>query len=163
MTMTHSMQRGYIMFEVLISVLVISVGFIGLAGMQVGGLAAANDSLFRSKAVYLSYQMADRVRANMPGAVAGNYDNLTGSGSNPGCVTTACTSAQMATNDFFEWAAEVAALLPAGVGVICRDSSPDDGSSTADACDGVASAPLAVKVWWTENGIEHEFATAFRP
>ena len=163
MTMIHSLQRGYIMFEVLISVLVISVGFIGLAGMQVGGLAAANDSLFRSKAVYLSYQMADRVRANMPGAVAGNYDYLTGLGSNPGCVTTGCTSAQMAANDFFEWAAEVAALLPAGVGVICRDSSPDGGSSTSDDCNAAPGAPLAVKVWWTENGIEHGFQTAFQP
>ena len=110
------MQRGYIMFEVLISVLVISVGFIGLAGMQVGGLAAANDSLFRSKAVYLTYQMADRVRANIPGAVAGSYNNLTGLGTNPGCVTTGCSAAQMATTDFYEWAAEVAAALPTGGG-----------------------------------------------
>jgi type IV pilus assembly protein PilV len=161
--MTLPMQRGYIMFEVLISVLVISVGFIGLAGMQVGGLAAANDSPFRSKAVYLSYQMADRVRANMPGAVAGNYDNLTGTGANPGCVTTGCTSAQMAANDFFEWAAEVAALLPGGVGVICRDTTPDDGTAIAPACASAPGAPLAVKVWWTENGIEHGFQTAFQP
>jgi len=161
--MTPSMQRGYIMFEVLISVLVISVGFIGLAGMQVGGLAAANDSLFRSKAVYLTYQMADRVRANIPGAVAGSYNYLTGMGSNPGCVTTGCTAAQMAANDFFEWAAEVAAALPDGVGVICRDTSPDDGTSTADACNPAPGAPLAVKVWWTENGIPHSFATAFQP
>jgi type IV pilus assembly protein PilV len=156
------MQRGYIMFEVLISVLVISVGFIGLAGMQIGGLAAANDSLFRSKAVYLTYQMADRVRANIPGAVAGNYNNLTGLGSDPGCVTTGCSASQMATNDFFEWAAEVASALPTGVGAVCIDSTPDDGSSTAIACDG-AGTTLAVKVWWTENGIEHSFATAFRP
>ncbi len=156
------MQRGYIMFEVLISVLVISVGFIGLAGMQVGGLAAANDSLFRSKAVYLTYQMADRVRANIPGAVAGNYNNLTGLGTDPGCVTTGCTASQMAATDFAEWAAEVAAALPTGVGAVCIDSTPDDGTSAAIACDGVGTT-LAVKVWWTENGIEHSFATAFRP
>jgi len=160
--MTLPMQRGYIMFEVLISVLVISVGFIGLAGMQVGGLAAANDSLYRSKAVYLTYQMADRVRANIPAAVAGNYNYLTGSGSDPVCVTTGCSPANMALTDFFEWSAEVAALLPSGVGVVCIDSTPDDGTSTADGCDGVGTN-LAVKVWWTENGIEHGFQTAFRP
>jgi len=161
--MTQSMQRGYIMFEVLISVLVISVGFIGLAGMQVGGLAAANDSLLRSKAVYLTYQMADRVRANIPAAAAGNYNSLTGLGTDPGCITAGCTAAQVAANDFFEWAAEVAALLPSGVGVVCLDSTPDDGTSTAPACTNTAGDPLVVKVWWMENGIEHEFATAFRP
>jgi len=162
--MTLPMQRGYIMFEVLISVLVISVGFIGLAGMQVGGLAAANDSLYRSKAVYLTYQMADRVRANIPGAVApiNGYNYLTGTGSDPNCVTTGCSPANMALTDFFEWSAEVAALLPSGVGVVCIDSTPDDGTATADGCDGVGTN-LAVKVWWTENGIEHGFQTAFRP
>lgn len=160
--MTLSMQRGFIMFEVLISVLVISVGFIGLAGMQVAGLAAANDSLFRSKAVYLSYQMADRVRANIPGAVAGNYNLLTGLGVDPGCVATNCSASQMATTDFAEWTAEVAALLPSGVGAICIDSTPDDGTSTVVACDGVGNT-LAVKVWWIEGGVEHGFATAFRP
>ena len=160
--MTQSMQRGYIMFEVLISVLVISVGFIGLAGMQVGGLAAANDSLLRSKAVYLTYQMADRVRANIPAAAAGDYNSLTGPVVDPGCVLTNCTAAQMAATDFAEWSSEVAALLPSGVGVVCVDSTPEDGTSGSPDCDGVGST-LAVKVWWMENGIEHEFATAFRP
>jgi len=163
MTMIQSTQRGYLMLEVLISVLVVSIGFIGFAGMQMGGLAAANDSLYRSKAVYLTYQMADRVRANSPGAAAGNYNSLTGLGSDPGCVATNCTASQMAATDFAEWAAEVAAVLPSGVGAICVDSTPDDGTSTSPACDGVAGAPLAVKVWWMESGTEHSFATAFRP
>ena len=157
------MQRGYMMFEVLISVLVISVGFIGLAGMQVGGLAAANDSLYRSKAVYLTYQMADRVRANIPGASAGSYNMLTGLGSDPGCVATNCNAAQMAATDFAEWAAEIAAVLPSGAGAVCVDSTPEDGTSTAPACDAVPGAPLVVKVWWSEGGTEHSFATAFRP
>jgi type IV pilus assembly protein PilV len=161
--MKSSMQRGYVMFEVLISVLVISVGFIGLAGMQVGGLAAANDSLYRSKAVYLTYQLADRVRANIPGATAGNYNSLTGLGSDPGCVATGCTASQMAATDFAEWAAEVAAVLPSGAGAICVDSTPDDGTSAAPDCAPGPGAPLAVKVWWTESGVEHRFVTAFRP
>ena len=160
--MTHSIQRGYVMLEVLISVLVVSLGFVALAGMQVRGLAAANDSLFRSKAVYLAYQMADRVRANIVGASAGNYNSFTTSVIDPGCVEVNCSIAQMATNDYAEWSAEVAALLPSGKGVICIDSTPDDGSSTDAECDGLGNT-LVVKVWWMEGSDEHGFATVFRP
>ena len=61
--MNKRTQTGSGLIEAMISIFVVSIGFLGFAGVQVNGLAAANDSLFRSKAIYLSYQMADRVRA----------------------------------------------------------------------------------------------------
>jgi type IV pilus assembly protein PilV len=67
----------------------------------------------------------------------------------------------MAATDFAEWSAEVAAVLPSGVGAICIDSNPDGGSSAAP-CDGLGTT-LAVKVWWMESGTEHVFGTALRP
>jgi type IV pilus assembly protein PilV len=160
--MARSIQRGYVMLEALISVLVISLGFVALAGTQVRGLAAANDSLFRSKAVYLTYQMADRVRANIPGASAGYYNAFTAPVIDPGCVELNCSAAQMATTDYAEWSAEVAALLPSGNGVICIDSTPEDGSPADAQCDGVGNT-LVVKVWWKEGSDLHGFATVFRP
>src|SRR5580704_14245503 len=105
--MTRSTQNGMGLIEAMISIFVVSIGFLGFAGLQVSGLAAANESMFRSKAVYLSSQMADRVRANLPGATAGSYSNLSGSVSSPGCITTGCTSAQIAQNDYYEWTTEV--------------------------------------------------------
>lgn len=141
---------------------VVTIGFVGFASLQINGLVAANDSLFRSKAVYLSYQMADRVRANLPGAQAGSYDDFEAAVSNPGCITTSCTAAQLAQNDFYEWSAEVASLLPSGVGVICLDSTPDDGTPTDAACDGAGSV-LSIKLWWSEKGTLHRFVTTLRP
>jgi len=157
----HS-QRGSGLIESLISLFVVSIGFIGFATLQIGGLTASNDSLYRSKAVYLSYQMADRVRANLPGAQSGSYNDFEGSVSSPGCVSTDCTAAQMAQNDYYEWSTEVASLLPSGVGVICLDSTPDDGTAASPACDGAGSV-LTIKLWWTEKDGQHRFVTTLRP
>src|SRR5664279_5546377 len=49
--------------------------------------------------------------------------------------------------DMADWQTEIAAQLPAGVGVVCIDSTPDDGTSAAPQCDGIGTV-IAVKLWW---------------
>jgi type IV pilus assembly protein PilV len=155
MNMNKRKQTGSGLIESLISIFVVSIGFLGFAGVQVTGLAAANDSLYRSKAIYLSYQMADRVRANLPGAQAGAYNSLSGEGTSPGCISTGCTSAQLAQNDFYEWSTEIAAVLPSGQGTICKTSSESE-------CDG-AGDNYAITLTWSEKSTSHSFVTTFRP
>jgi type IV pilus assembly protein PilV len=162
MLIARNAQSGSVLFETMIAIVVVSLGFLGFARLQIGGLAAANSGLLRSSAVYLSYQMTDRMRANWPGVTAGAYNNLTGVPSNPGCVAANCSPAQMAANDYYEWNQEAAALLPDGVAIVCHDSTPDDGVPGAAACDGVGDA-FTVKVWWTEKGTQYMFASSFRP
>jgi type IV pilus assembly protein PilV len=153
--MNKRTQSGGGLIEAMISIFVVSIGFLGFAGVQVTGLAAANDSLFRSKAIYLSYQMADRVRANMPGVQAGSYNSMSGTGSSPGCIATGCTAGQVAQNDFYEWSTEVANVLPTGTGTICK-------TSDETACDGGGNN-YAITLSWTEKGTSHSFVTTFRP
>jgi type IV pilus assembly protein PilV len=153
--MTRRTQTGAGLIEALVSVFVVSIGFIGFAGLQLNGLAASNNSLLRSKAVLLSYQMADRVRANLPGAAGGAYNSLTGDPTSPGCISTGCTPAQVALNDYAEWSAEVASVLPAGTGTICLTSTPD-------ACDGTGDV-YAITLTWTEKGTQHTFVNTLRP
>jgi type IV pilus assembly protein PilV len=153
--MNRRAQAGHGLIESMVSIFVVSIGFLGFAGLQVNGLTAANDSLFRSKAIYLSYQMADRVRANLPGVQAGSYNSLSGTTSSPGCVSTSCTVAQLAQNDFYEWSTEVSGVLPSGQGTICK-------TSTETACDGTGNN-YAITLTWNEKGTSHSFITMFRP
>lgn len=160
--MNCRIQTGNGLIEVLISIFVVSIGFLGFAGLQINGLAAVNDSLFRSKAVYLSYQMADRVRANLPAVALGAYNSMTGTASSPGCIVTGCATAQVAQNDFYEWTSEIGSALPSGSGVICLDSTPDDGTPGDAWCDGAGNV-YSIKIWWSEKGTLHRFATTLRP
>lgn len=156
------MIAGYALLEALIAVVVASVGFIGAARLQTLGVKMNASSQLRQKAVLLSYQMTDRVRANMKGFGAGNYDSP--SVGSLACLSTGCTPAQLAEADMTEWSADISSQLPNGSGVVCVDSTPDDGTATAPACDGVGNV-LAVKVWWADriDSTPTRFVTLVRP
>ena len=160
--MNRRAHTGSTLFEVMVSIFVVSLGFLGFARLQINGLAMANSGLLRSGAVYLSYEMTDRLRANLPAVQAGAYNMLTGAATDPGCVTTGCTPAQIAQTDYYEWTQEAAALLPLGKAAVCLDSTPEDGAPGAPACDGAGNT-FAVKVWWTEKSSQTRFVSSFRP
>jgi type IV pilus assembly protein PilV len=69
-----SRQRGVGLVEVLISVLVLSVGMLGMAGLQTSTLRNNESSLQRGMAVVKAYYIADVMRADRLAAVNGNYD-----------------------------------------------------------------------------------------
>ena len=62
---THS---GFTLIEVLISMLILAVGLLGLAGLQATGLRNNLSAYNRSQATQLAYDMADRMRANVDDA-----------------------------------------------------------------------------------------------
>ena len=155
-------QYGSILLEGLITIVVVSMGVLALAVLQAQALNLNGASLLRSKATFLANEMADRARANLPAVVAGGYNALSGTPANPGCVSTGCTTAQLAQNDYFEWTSSLAAQLPGGTGIVCLTSTPTTGTPAAPACDGAGNV-LAIKIWWAEKSGQTLFYTTFRP
>lgn len=103
---------GFSLIEVLIALIVMSVGMLGIAGLYVHGMQAGRTSLFRHHAVTLAGDVADRIRANPMAGVA--YE---GAGSTAGnCVAGGvnCSREQMAANDIALWQAQAAETLPNG-------------------------------------------------
>jgi len=140
-------SAGFSMIEVLISFLVLAAGLLGVASMQKQGFESNHGAYLRSQASSLAQDMSSRMRSNMQAVEAGNY-NMPSSTFSLSCLSTGCSSAQMAAHDNFEWQAELAQILPQGVGIICLDSTADDGTDVDDAeCDGLGT-DLAIKVWW---------------
>lgn len=156
--------QGFALIEVLVSVVILALAALGYAKLQLSGLSANASAMWRSKATVLAYEAADRVRANLPGVAAGQYNNLvTPSNSTSACtLTNVCTTTQMAARDFVQWRATVLNVLPSGSGVICLDSTADDGTAASPACDGTGSQ-IAIKVFWTERGTESRFVNVVRP
>ncbi|MEO8836321.1 MAG: type IV pilus modification protein PilV [Caldimonas sp.] len=153
-------QGGYVLLEALIAVVIAAVGFVGAARMQTFGLAMNNSAQVRQKATLLGYQMADRIRANQAGVTAHAYDSP-GAGAT-GCLAVACTPAQLAGADVGVWQSDIDAQLPGGAGVVCLDSTPDDGDPAAPACDGIGNV-IAVKLWWTDKVGTPRFVVSVRP
>ena len=129
---------GFTLVEVLIALIILSVGMLGIAGLYVHSMQAGRTSLFRHHAVTLAGDVADRIRAN---PIAGiNYE---AAGADNNCVNGGvdCTRVQMAANDIFLWDQQAADTLP-------------NGTIAVDFVDGVAGLPptYEITVAWDEPG-----------
>lgn len=107
----HRRMAAFTLVEMLVSLVVLSVGLLGIAGLYVESLKAGRTSLNRVTAVTLAADMADRIRSN-PNAGAA-YAGA-GPGADNDCVNGggACTAPQLAADDWFSWRQTVIARLP---------------------------------------------------
>lgn len=146
-------QLGFSMLEVLIAITIFSVGLLGLSRLQMVGLSSQHSANIRSTATSLAYDMVDRMRANMAGVNAGNYNNIAGSDNachavhydNTHSTPNNCTPNQLAQDDVFDWKKTVAGTLVAGEATVCLDSTPD-----TDDCDG-SNGNYAVRISWRDK------------
>lgn len=67
-------QAGVGLLEVLVAVLILSLGLLGMAGLQTRVLQQNQSSQVRSQAVMLSYSILDALRLDRDGAIAGTYN-----------------------------------------------------------------------------------------
>ena len=122
---------GFTLIEILVALVILSVGLLGVASLQVQGLRSNQSAYLRSQATLLAYDIADRMRLNSVRAIAGDYNAFDTEGTvpgDPGCMDAAagCNAAQQSSTDLAEWARRVngsgsaIALLPDAQGTITR-------------------------------------------
>ena len=146
---------GFTLVEVLVAILVLSIGLLGMAGLQLAGLRNGHTAHMRSQATLLAEDLAERMRANPLGVANGDY-NKPSALKNENCQNTnGCSANEMARNDIYDWNAALIASqpnggLPDGKGTVCIDATPSDGTPNDPACDGLGSL-YAIKVWWRET------------
>lgn len=126
-------QRGVSMVEALVSILIVSMGILALAGLLATSGRLAKTSEFRATATLLAADMADRLRANPLGASDGDYalaptalaSDLPASAAD--CtMTSVCSPSQLANKDIADWQATVYSNLPSGTGYILMDAANAD-------------------------------------
>lgn len=106
-------QTGFSIIEVLVTLVILSFGLLGVAGLLVSGVSNAASSEAMSKASQLAADMADRIRANPVVAVSATSEYITT------YDEAAPTSpATIAMHDKKEWLEALAAQLPQGDGKI---------------------------------------------
>lgn len=128
--------RGFTLIEVLIALIIMSVGMLGIAGLYVHSMQAGRTSVLRHNAVTLAGDIADRIRAN---PTAGPAYGLAGANNNCVAGGVNCTVPQMAANDIFLWDQQAAATLPNGqVNIVFNN--------------GVVPPTYQITITWTEPG-----------
>jgi type IV pilus assembly protein PilV len=102
-------QHGFGLIEVLIAVLILAVGILGLATMQLGAKRASFEATQRSIATSMARDILERMRSN-PGeldtyaAAASDLvvDTYTGTAGTD-CSAVSCTTPQLAAYDMWDW------------------------------------------------------------
>ena len=154
-------NQGFTLIEVLIAIVIFSIGLLGIASLQIAGMRFTHGSQLRSVATLQAESIADLMRANEFGVRNGFYNKaLTGMPTSftVDCSTTVCTSQDRADFDLVTWNQTTTGqpnqandqVLPQGEGIVCRDSTPNDGISTAWDCDNLGSI-FAIKIEWAER------------
>ena len=160
----NNKQRGVGLVEVLAALFVLSVGLLGIAGLQAQGLIAGFSASQRSVAVVKAYEIIERMRANPDGVNDGDsntaYESPMGPpGAAPGvyCADLAgnpgadCNIVQLANFDIYAWKLSIQDAFPNmnGQGRIQVTLGP-----TA-----LAPTNVIVTVQWTERGAVQTYST----
>ena len=162
-------QSGFTLVEILIAIVIFSIGLLGIAGLQVSGMRFTHDAQLRSIAVAQAETMADMMRANEAGMRDGSYNiqDAMPDDFDPDCGALVCTAEERAVYDLKVWNtttldAPLEAnqdVLPNGHGVVCVDSTPDDGTLGAWECDNVGVV-YAIKIEWDERTVSNDDVAA---
>jgi type IV pilus assembly protein PilV len=110
------LNNGFTLLEVLVSLVIIAIGLLGMVGLQVATMKNNNNSGMRTQAMFITEDLAERMRANETvdySTVMANCNN---------CISTGCSDALLAANDLCEWDTLVTAL-PGGQGQIAAPAN----------------------------------------
>lgn len=106
-------QRGFTMLEILITLFLLTMWLLASAGVQSSSLQFNKAAQFRTQAVYLATDLAERMQANRTAAVAGTYVFTGDAGTtSANCTGATCSPAELAAFDLAEWSGRVSAVLP---------------------------------------------------
>jgi type IV pilus assembly protein PilV len=110
--------RGLTLVEILIALLVLSIGLLGLAALQTSSLRFNTSSYYRTQATALAYDFADRMRANRQAALNGQY--TVGFQDPPPACGAANVAGSVPEQDIAMWRNALACRIPQSTGSINR-------------------------------------------
>lgn len=135
-------SRGFSLVESMVALLVLSIGMLGIASLYLDSIRSGRTAIYRTQAVTLAADMAERIRANRTAGLAygaGAADN--NCADDDAGLAVPCTPIQMAAHDLFMEQQRVAAALPGGqINVVFVPPA------------GGVPATYSITVSWTEIG-----------
>ena len=130
---THN-QRGATLIEALVAILVLSLGMLGMAGLQLNALSFQKSSWALHRVSELTIDINERMQSNANASQNGFYNYqptyavaavtvLPSTGCKTSTSTVVCTPKQIADDDLSEWLAKAQRNLPGGAGSISGNAT----------------------------------------
>lgn len=129
-------NAGFTLIEVLVALVILSVGLLGVASMQLYGLRGNNSAYLRSQGLQYAYEVLDMMRANRTNAISttASTNYVIAAGEDPATIG----KTGVTLDDLQEWLAGLNGTtngnsgLPGGQGAISVTPINEDADSTPD-------------------------------
>ena len=120
---TLTQQRGFTLIEVLIAVVILSIGLLGMATLMMTSVQASQSAYLRGQASLMVYDFSERTRLNH--ALASSADDYLldaddSLGERPECADEGCTDTEQAQLDLHQWQTMLASSIPGARANITR-------------------------------------------
>lgn len=140
-------QSGFSMLEVLVSLIIIMIGVLGIAGIQMVSIYNTEVARYQSLAAMLGSSLSANMQGNAAYwkaqtiSITTTGATVSGGPAAGACLNAACTASQIAGYDLALWAADVSGTLPSATSAIdCTIST----NATTDC---------AITISWSEKNI----------
>ncbi len=170
---TKKLSYGFTMIETLVSLVIISIGILGFALLQIESLKAAKTASERTRAIQFANDMMDRIRTNQlifdttnntlniraynsttlagagskPAKVCADETETAGTSATPPTSPPTCTLAEMAAYDIWQWR-DLIDDPASGLGT--------NGKSSIEVTNTLPST-ITIKIQWTEKSAEKNY------
>ena len=166
---SHTKQSGFSLIEIMVAALVLSIGVLGVVGLQVIGLKGTQHSYMKQQAMSVVQNLTERMRSNREGVFAGNYEIPNsdafdcGNGNLPVCsnANSNCNSADLARSDLHNLVCGYQSgggSRTSGVRTIAADDiATFVGGKLTVACTGACSSgDMTITVNWQERDLRRD-------
>ena len=151
--------HGFTLIEVMIAMLVMSLGMLGIASTLITAVRSASSNYLKQQAVQYTYDIADRMRSNFilakdPTAANPYITALSApaAAAAKDCTAAVCSTAEMAAYDVWQWKSTLKNNLPGGLGSITVAAGPLSGTDL-----------VTVVVQWSDQPAQSTFKQAVAP
>jgi len=149
-------NKGFSLIEILISLVIMSVGMMGLASLKMVSIQGTSDAHFRHEGSLVMMDLADRMRANLDAVDGGLYESESTVSLVPPSVlcsgTTTCTSNQLAAYDNYQVATLLSEAVPgSAITITC----PSSDCTTVDE----VKKPHTINITWRVRKDKNEDMT----
>lgn len=165
-----SHSNGFTLLEVLIALLIFSLGMLGLAGLMVVSVKTNQSAFLRTQASFIAQAMANRIRVNLGHVLDYNGTYIGAGGADPCAAGVSCSNTDIVDRDIWQFREQISTFLPNPTATI------DCVGASLGAPANAASAPFnglcTMSILWSEATLERDsigaptpqtFAWVFQP
>jgi type IV pilus assembly protein PilV len=149
-------QRGVSLVEVLIAVLIFSLGLMGLGGLLIFAIQSNHVAYLRTQVGFLAHNMADRMSANPIGVWSGSY-NLAYPQTGTVDCSTGCNPTDLAAYDWQIFTSQLRTFLPNDGNLAAEIDCNNSAAAFVPQGAQLALRPpyggkCTMNITWSENG-----------